>query len=196
MGTMLINYTGTKGLRILRLLNAGLLILAGGLQLVRVRWGVIQPDRSWQLFLGMVILYGVSLGLPGILHRHFGMRRAPELAMDLSLGISLYSLLLVLTPQAFVRQLPVGGLITALGILGAYMPRNSWIGIRLPGTLNSPQRWRQTNQLAERIMVPWGGLLMVAELLPPVWFVGVLIVGGIGLVMATVWSSEKASQLH
>lgn len=171
-----------------------LLILAAMITASALRWPTA-PERMpmhWNLagevdryggkleglfFLPLVafLLYGLFLVLPRLdphqanyasfAGAYHGLRLVILLFMGLIHGAMLWGG----APMPSMVGLLVGGLLMAMGLLLPRFRQNWFAGIRTPWTLSSKLSWQKTHQLAGRLFVVAGLLLLVASQLNDRW---------------------------
>lgn len=175
---MLINGVSRGGRLLILVLDSLLLMGIYWSQLAYHRLSIIWVIAAMVAYLGLLAL--TFLGEWVLLTQHVA-----QLTVDLGLFFGLYALLLLSFPQAFRTGLGGGPalLFSVVGLPLPYVPRNGWVGVRVPWTMTSPLIWHKTNLLAARFMVPFGGVLLLANLVGASLL---MLVVGTGLLVVTV----------
>lgn len=149
-----------------------------------VHWGLdgnvdgwmSRPWGAWLLPLVSLLLTLLMIAAPVLRHRD-GAATEPRIYPTLVATIAGFTLFLhaILLLHAMGSPLGVPRLVGAatgvlLAIVGNYMgkvPRNPWIGIRLPWTLQSDEVWERTHRFAAPVLVAGGLVLFVVCLARP-----------------------------
>lgn len=162
---------------------------------IPVHWNAAgEVDGYGSKFVGLLLLPLVSVGLVGLFAlipriepRRLNLEQSAT-AFRALWGMLLFYLLAfhtLLTLSVLGYEVPINRVLPPLVgllfiVIGNYFGKirsNFLMGIRTPWTLSSDLAWDKTHRLGGRLFVGLGVLVVASVLLPPTWWVWVLLVG-------------------